>query len=250
LQRCHELLNKDDLIAANDCYGKAILKYPLNALEISKHGQDVVFKKCVEFEERENYEQAIVCFEGMTVLSPDKPIVYIHLAENYYQDHKTFKDKTGESLRRAEEAIKKAIELRAESAIVHNTYGRILEEKQDYQGALAEHRKAIKLNPDVTIYLIDLALLQEKLNDFSGALESYQRALTIDPNDTAALWFAGLLYEKTGKFAQALEMFEKHSKLKSPKQETLQKINELKRRVELVKPNQKPLKSKTKTQGN
>ena len=249
LKPCQELLDKDELSAANQCYQRAMLAHPQNAVEISKHGEGVFFNKCVELEKREDYEKAIVCFEGMTILSPEKSNIYLHLASNYYKYSKTVKDKT-DDLARAEEAIKKAIELRAESAIAHNTYGRILEETGNSQDAIKEHQQAIKLEPNDTLYLIDLAFAQEKFDDFTGALESYQRALTINPKDTDALYFLGLLYEKTGKTDKAIETIERWIVIEPAKQETLDRLKILKQRLEVEKSNQKPLKSKTKTQSN
>lgn len=249
LKPCQELLDKDELSAANECYRMAMLKYPQNAVEISKNGEGVFFKKCVELEEeKKDYEQAIVCFEGMTVLSPDKASVYIHLASSYYEDSKTVKDKT-DDLARAEEAIKKAIEIRP-TAIAHETYARILEEKSDYQNSLKEYREAIRIEPDDTLYLIRLALAQEKTNDFGGAIESYQRALTINPKDTNALYFLGLLYEKTGAIDKAIETIERRIAIEPAKQETLNKLKLLKQRFEVEKSNEKPLKSKIKTQSH
>ena len=245
LKQCQQLLDSDDVIGANECYGRAIIAHPGSSNEISKTAENSILDKCIELlKKKKNYEQAIICFEGLSVLLPDKSSVFIYLAESYYKYNKAIGDKTDESLVSAEESVKKAIRLRPESAIAHETYGRILEQKGDLQGALREHKEAAGLEPKDGLYWITLASVQEKLNDSASALESYKKALEINPDDTNALDFLAGFYEKIGKLDEAIETIEKRNKLETANEETLQKLNELKQKRDFEK--QKPKTQKAK----
>jgi len=210
LEQCRQLLDKNDVIAANDCFGKALVAHPQSAAEISKAGENSILEKCVELlEKKKNYEQATVCFEGLAVLLPNESSVFIYLAESYYKYNKATNDKTDESLASAEKAVKKAIELRPESAIAHETYGEILERKGDLQAALREHQQAVKLEPKDNLYLMRLAMIQEKTGDINQAIASCRQALEIEPNYELALYFLGNLYVKTGETDKAIETLDK-----------------------------------------
>jgi len=248
LKQCQQLLDKDDVIAANECFGKAIVANPQSAAEISKAAENSILDKCVELlEKKKNHEQAIVCFEGLSVLLPDKSSVFIYLAESYYKYNKAIDNKTDESLASAEEAIKKAIRLRPESAIAHETYGRILEQKGDLQGALKGHQEAVKLQPKDNLYLMGLAMIQDKMGNTNEAIASYQQALKIESNYELALYFLGNLYAKTGETDKAIETLDKLFELvPNYDEKTKQTLKSLKEKRDL----EKTKKSKTKAAGN
>lgn len=189
LNQCQQLLDKDDVQAAGECYGKAIFANPDNATEISKTGEDAVFKKCIELHDRKNYKQAIICFDATTALKPDNASVYFLLADSYYQYHKASNDGTTDLLDYAEEAIKQGLEIRPDDAPAHGLYGSILDAKDKYQEAVKEYKKAVQLDSKTSVYRVKLGLTQEKLNDSTGAIESYKSALAVNPKDTTALYF-------------------------------------------------------------
>ena len=230
LEQCQQLLASDDVIPANDCYGKAVINYPGETGKIAAVRDQTMLDKCVELKNAKKYEPAIVCLEGMTVYLADKSSVYIYLANAYLNYYKSGKIKD-DSLTKAEDAVKKAIQLRPESAIAHDTYGLILEQKGDFQNALEEHRKSVRLEPKDGLYWVTLALSQEKVKDTDGAFESYENALKIDPNDVDALYFLSELYEKTGKIEEAVQTIERRNKIEPPNEETLRKLKELKARI-------------------
>ncbi len=207
LRQCQELLNKNDIISASDCYAQAIIAYPESAAKISQAGQESFDSKCVELlDKKKKYEQAIICFEGLKILKPENSNVYIYLADSYYKYGKTEKD--AESLERAEKAIKKSIELRSESAIAHNTYARILEEKKQFRDAVKEHQKAIELQSDDYLYWLDLGLLQYKLYENDDAIRSFKKVLELKPDYDLVLFRLGNLYYRKGEVDKSIETFE------------------------------------------
>lgn len=170
------------------------------------------------------------------MLLPDKSSVFIYLAESYYKYNKATGDKTDESLASAEEAVKKAIKLRLESAIAHETYGRILEQKGDLQGALKEYQEAFKFEPKDNLYLMRLAMIQDKTGNTNEAIASYRQALEIEPNYDLALYFLGNLYAKTGETDKAIDTLDKLFELTPNYDEkTKQKLKSLKEKRDLEK---------------
>ncbi len=237
LKQCQQLLDKDDVQAAGECYGKAILANPDNATEISKTGEDAVFKKCIELHDKKNYKQAIICFDATTALKPDSASVYFLLADSYYQYHREKNDGTTDLLDKAEEAIRQGLQIRPGSAVAHETYGEILNEKSKYQKAVEEYKQAIKIDPETSDYWIRLALTQEKLEDYWGAITSYKQALLINPNETLALYNSGLLYEKLDEIDKAILSLEKLLKIKTPYDDAKQRLKNLKKKREEQKQN-------------
>ncbi len=232
LKQCQDLLDKDDVQAAGECYGKAIFANPGSATEISKAGEDAVFKKCVELHDKKNYKQAITCFDAATALKPDNASVYFLLADSYYQYHRANNDGTTDLLDKAEEAIKQGLEVRSSSAVAHETYGLILDAKKEYQRAAEEYRQSIKLDSKTSDYWIRLALTQEKLNDLWGATTSYKQSLMIEPNSTLALYNSGFLYEKLGEIDKAISAYEKLLKIKISYDDAEERLKSLKKQRE------------------
>ncbi len=228
IQKCQQLLDKDDVLAAGNCYGDAIVANPDSATEISKTGEDAVYKKCVELHDKQNYKQAIICFDATTALKPDSAKVYFLLADSYYQYNKVSDNGTTDLLDRAEEAVKRGLQIRPESASAHGLYGEILDVKTNYRQATEEYRQAIKLDPKISDYWTMLALTQEKLSNLNEAATSYKSALVVNSKDTTALYFLGVLYEKMGKLDEAIETLEKQQNLETLDDETEQRLKALK----------------------
>ena len=250
LQRCQALLDKGELQNIGDCYNEAMRADPDNAPEISKAGKTAFFKKCVDYKEKKDYQNAIICFEGFTELEPKMANNYFQLANSYYQYYQERAKATGKPdadfLDKAEDAIKTGLKIKPDDATAHSVYGQILTEKGDKLNSLAEYQTATKLSPKTGIFWINLARAQEKIPLNERAIISYKQALNIDPNDKLALYFLGLLYERMGNLDNALESHEKILKIEPSDEEIVQKVKELKERIDSNKQN-KPPNKKTKT---
>lgn len=223
IERCQQLLDKDDFIAANRCFGKAIAMHPKDASRISETSRNSLYDKCEEFLlKKKDYEQAIVCFEGLSILAPDVSIVFINLADAYYRDYLYAAVKDPLSLENGERAAKRAIELRPESALAHSTYGLILFLKRDLQGAVRAQREAVKLEPNDSLYRVTLGIVLDEANDPVAALESYQTALKLEPNNVGTFDVLSGFYKKYGRLDEAIATLEKLAKLKPEDQKKIE----------------------------
>ena len=239
LKQCQELLDKDDIAGVGNCYIRAMTENPDHAVEISRKGSEAVFKKCLDYKDKKDFKNAIICLEGIVGVRDESANVHFQLADSYLQYYKQ-KDVSNsyqdiDLLDRAEEETKRSLKINPDKAIVYEIYGEILKNKNDLQGALKKYKKAAELEPKDSFYLVKLALMQEKLNDSTGAVESYKSALAVNPKDTTALYFLGVLYEKLGKLNEAIETFEKQKTLESLDEETEQRLRALKERQEQPK---------------
>lgn len=235
LQSCNELLDKNDVLGAGKCFEKAINSNPNQAEELTKNFEEKFFGKCLEFKEKEDYKNSIVCFEGMSVFTPNSGNVRFLLAESYYEYDRIEKySKTGdfELLDKASDSIEKGLKIKPEDAAGYGLYGQILEGKLDWQGALSKYREAVRLDKTFANYWIKLALMQEKLNDENAAAESYRKALELEPENTLSLYYLGKIYAKKGKTDKAIETLEKLLKINpnfEDAEQILQKLKENRR---------------------
>lgn len=217
---------------------------------ITNTGEQAIFKKCVEYKDKKNVKNALICFEGAVGILPDKANVHFLLADAYFQYDKTNGYSTSgdfDFLNRAEEALKKGLELDPKDAGAHSLYGEILGEKGAWQRAVMEYKTAIKLKPEADFYWVFLAIAQEKAGKTEEAIESYKRVLILTPDKTLALYHLGKLYEKIGLINEAIESFEKLNSIDPDYDDTKQRIENLKIQRE---EQQKPKKPKSKAVGS
>jgi Tfp pilus assembly protein PilF len=84
---------------------------------------------------------------------------------------------------KAEGYLRRAIDTQKPCPECHNNLGNVLVREGKHQEAKGEFEKAIKMEPKYVDAHLNLALLLEDLNDWGGALESYKKAylLVQDP---------------------------------------------------------------------
>lgn len=233
---CQELISKDDIQAAGKCYEAALLSNPQQAGEIEEVFTKSFFEKCLEFKEKKNYQQAIICLEGLSVLAPDSANVQLQLASSYYQYHETRLYDDFELLGRAEAAIKRSLEINPEIAIAQLTYGEILRKKGNLGDALKAYQETVKLAPKDDFYWMQLALFQEKKGDSSSALISYHQVLLLDSKNTLAIYNSAKLYEKTGNRDKAIENYEKLLEIKDEYDDARERLENLKKQKNFKMP--------------
>lgn len=245
LKRCQDLLDKGELANISGCYTDAMKANPEDAAEISKAGKTAIFLKCVDYKQKSDFKNAIVCFEGFTELEPNMANNYFQLAHSYYEYFKEDKKATGkpdlELLDRAENAVKKGLKINNEDAAAHSLYGQIAADKNDKQSSLVEHQWAVKLAPKTAVFWTFYTIAQEKFGADEEAIKSCRQALDLEPENPTALELLGKLYIKVGKTDEAIKTFEKLLKIEPGDDETKQKLEDLKRQRDA------PTKSKVKT---
>jgi tetratricopeptide (TPR) repeat protein len=127
-------------------------------------------------------EEARKIYLEMLKLDPNNSMTWHYLALNYYNL---------EQYSKAEESIKKAIELDNLYAINHYILGLILEKKENYLSATQAYQEAIKRDSRfIESYnnLGNIYLRERKLNK---AIEVYEMALKVSPTS-----FRAYIYEK------------------------------------------------------
>lgn len=226
---CQELIDKDAIQAASKCYEEAISANPKQANEIEEVFSKSFFEKCLEFKEKKNYQQSIVCLEGLSVLTPDSANVQFQMADSYYEYNKTKTDDDFDLLERAEKAAKTGLKIKSEDAAAQFLLGEILAREGDLQGALKGYQQAVKLERKVDLYWIKMALAQEKVGDLPSAITSYYQVLQFDPNNILALYYSAVLYEKTGNLKKAIENYEKLLEIKGEFDDARERLENLKK---------------------
>jgi len=169
---------------------------------------------------------AIEQFEAIARLEPTKADTFLLLGRLYRLDNQMLK---------AEEALKRAIQLepRSEEAVTTLAYlygeegdtaraiatlnavpdksakvwsalGFTYEQNKDYKQAIAAYRSAVEADPDNLDAQRGLA--QNLLNDgqTQAALEQYKQIADADPQDAQALLRLAEIYRRSGHFEQAL----------------------------------------------
>ena len=229
LQKCQALLDKDEMSSVGDCYSEAILANPESGMEISKTGKTAVFKKCLEFKDKNDYKKAIPCFDSVTALEPENANVYFLLADSYYQYYKLSNDGQYDLLDGAEENLKKGLDINPDDAPAHGLYGQILEAEDDFNKSAEQYKQAVRLDRKTPVFWIKLALMQEKTDNISEAATSYRQVLLIDPKNTLALYNLGLVCEKLNKIDEAISAYEKLLQIRTEYDDTAERLEKLRK---------------------
>ena len=249
INKCQVFLDQDKVDEAGSCFQQAIVSNPASAAEISKVGADAVFKKCLEFKDRKDFRNSIICLEGVAALQPDSANVNFQLADSYLQYFEAKYKNEGtydiDILHRSKDKVISGLLIKPNDPDAHALYGNILKYEHDKEYSIKEFQKAVSLSPKTVLFLIYLAIAQEEFNENEDAIESYKRVLEIEPKNTLALYSLGKMYEKIDKTDEAIKSYEKLLTIKTDYDDAQQRLDELKKRRE----DKKSTKSKAKTAG-
>lgn len=236
LAPCQVLLDKDDVQAAGKCYETVLWSNPQQADEIEETFSKSFFKKCVKFNEEKNFEQAIICLEGLSVLAPGSANVQFQLADSYYKYNKTKAYDDSDLLERAENAVKTGLKIKPEDAAAYFLLGEILVRKGNLREAIRQYQQAVKFEEKEDLYWIEMAVAQEKVGDLSSAIISYNQVLSFDSNNILALYYSAVLYEKIGNVEKAIENYERLLKIKGDFDDARERLKNLKEPKKSKKP--------------
>jgi serine/threonine-protein kinase len=113
----------------------------------------------------------------------------------------------------AEKAFQRALELKPNLALAHDTYGYFLDSLGRFAEAEAEHNRAIDLEPLTPLFVCDLAWSYYYQRRYDQGIQQANRALELDPNFVYGHYVLGWAYAMTGEFAPAIAALEKCRKL-------------------------------------
>lgn len=124
------------------------------------------------------YKEAIMNYNKVITLSPNKPNVYYNrgLAKYYLKDDEgAIQDYT------------KAIELENDFEEAYNGRGNAKLSLEDYRGAIQDFNKAIELENDNAIAYSNRGSAKKSLEDYLGAIQDYDKAIELE-NDFAEVY--------------------------------------------------------------
>ena len=88
------------------------------------------------------------------------------------------------------------------------------QDKEDYQGAIADYGQAIQLKPDYAVAYYNRGVTRRKLGDHKGAIADYNQAIKIKPDYALAYNNRGIARSDLGDYKGAIADYDQAIKLK------------------------------------
>ena len=107
----------------------------------------------------------------------------------------------------AEANLRRAVELRPNSAEAYVALGLVSAKKGDLHEAVEEYRKALAIKPDFSVAHSNLAAALLQMDLFREAEKHCRQALEINPDNGAAYVNLGLLKKKSGNLIEAISFY-------------------------------------------
>jgi len=140
----------------------------------------------------------------------------------------------GWNLEKAEECLRKLIELDPEHARGYNKLGVVFARRKDLRQAEECFSQAIALDPNLAAAYSNLGNIYAERNWIDRAKEAYERALALDPGNPTATHNLGVLYRKSGDIGRGVELMKQATKAEQHRFRTETRDNpETRRKVRL-----------------
>lgn len=149
--------------------------------------------------------------------SPGSPLIWRDKAVAYLADFAAKKNQ--DSLKKAEEALLKAVELKQDYVEGHFLLAQIYDAEGKTEESIKRGEAAAILAPNDIGALFQLGLLYYRVNRLSDAKIVFERAVSINANYSNARYFLGLIYSRTSRSSGAISEFEKILALNPDNQE-------------------------------
>ncbi|MCE5228284.1 tetratricopeptide repeat protein [bacterium] len=152
--------------------------------------------------EDENYPEAKKEYARALEIDPKMAKAYLRLGQSEFKDYSTG------DLKKAEEAIQKAVELNPDSADSHRWLGMVLTEQHQDERALACYENAIRLNPNDAPAFFWLGSSLMKLQKFPEMVKAFEQAAYLRPKSTGALMRLADAYVLNKQVSDAIRTLE------------------------------------------
>lgn len=162
-------------------------------------------------------------------LEPENPYYYYELGNTYLLSasalsqaaakDKEAKAKMTEYLAKAEESLKKSVEMKSDYALALYALALVYDSSGKTTEAINSMIQTKNLYPQDIGVAFQLGLLYYKKADWSAAQAELERAVLIDQNYSNARYFLGLVYDKLGNKAAAIDQFVAVEKLNPENQD-------------------------------
>jgi TolB-like protein/Tfp pilus assembly protein PilF len=162
---------------------------------------------------RENYAEAVRCFECALALDPRSAEAQGSLADvlmGRVLDEMT--DTVAADIARAEDLVKQALAASPRSSVGHYAKGNILRQTGRYEAAIPEYETVIELDRNEPGAYANLGWCKLLTGSIEEAIPALERALRLSPRDTrAGNWSGriGLVHLLQSRFEEAILWLEK-----------------------------------------
>ena len=152
--------------------------------------------KC--YQEREEYEKALECFERSTHANEDEFEIQVNIAET----QRLSGDSQG-----ALKMIQKLSKGHDDDADLHYQWAHCLDNLGEYDEALTHYNRTLEIDPVHPSSLFRLAYYYDLSGDDEKALEYYEKCVETVPLYTNAMINLGLMYEDNDNYEKAISCF-------------------------------------------
>jgi len=210
---------KDFLDRAVSTTQEAIRREPLDFLNYRTLGQ--IYGFLVQLNAAGSLEASQIQYDEALKRAPANPLLWRDKAMTYLTDFAL--KKNSDSLKKAEEALLKAVVLKPDYAEGHFLLAQVYDAEGQAAEAIRRGEAAALLAPNDIGTLFQLGLLYYRASRLSDAEIVFRRSTEISPNYSNARYFLGLIYDRLGKKTDAIAEFQKISAL-NPDNDEVKKI--------------------------
>lgn len=157
------------------------------------------FNKALSLMKKGAYEAAIPALEAILAENDQLPGAQINLAIAYMnvelKDRDTGGDQREANLKKAEQALLRAVEVNSNDAVAHHQLGLLYRRTGRFPEARKAYERAISIEPAYAIAHLNLGILCDiYLQQFECAIDHFEkyRALTPEESDKVKLWLSDL----------------------------------------------------------
>jgi len=180
------------------------------------------------------FDWAVNCYERAQALEPTNPFILVQLGGVYLTQANLLlgTPEATSNLQKAEDYIKKALELKPDYAQAHFQMALVYETQGKREEAISTleglKRAApfwwIAYDPMQDVGLaFQLGVLYYRDEKYDEAQEEFERAVALSPNYSNARYFLGLIYDRKGQKGKAIEQFVEIEKF-NPENEEVKRI--------------------------
>ncbi|KHE90909.1 MAG: tetratricopeptide repeat protein [Candidatus Scalindua rubra] len=152
--------------------------------------------KC--YQEREEYEKAIECFESSKQANGDDFEIELNIAET---------QRLSGDPQSALKMIQKLSKGHDDNANLHYQWAHCLDNLGEYDEALTHYNRTLEIDPNHASSLFRLAYYYDLSGEDEKALEYYEKCVETVPLYTNAMINLGLLYEDNDNYEKAISCF-------------------------------------------
>lgn len=154
-------------------------------------------------------KKAIQCFESAIHLDPTFALAYSLLSGCYSSSVQYNLLPTTEALPKAEETVRKALDLDPRLAEAHIALGSMLMLRFDWRPAEDEYRKAIDLNPNLSAAHEGYSILLRQMRRLDEALVEARKSLQLNPLSRSANYALHWVLHDRGQFGRDMEEYDR-----------------------------------------